>query len=165
MNTLNRTRVLFIKPTATYNILIVFSFFCRVAVLVIGFHDCLVGSTDLSGLTGLCVRLLTANNYKTLLIRHDEFKPHHKKIERVKILEQKLKDLLAVKSAWRRNNERQFKKMFNRVTGHKNVSSSSQFMNLFMDSVFYLIQGICASFLNKFVFHNTFAVFSLWFSF
>ena len=149
-----------------YNIKIVFSFFCRVAVLVIGFHDCLVGSTDLSGLTGLCVRLLTANNYKTLLIRHDEFKPHHKKIERVKILEQKLKDLLAVKSAWRRNNERQFKKMFNRVTGHQRCCYQlAIIMNLFMDSVFYLIQGICASFLNKFVFHNTFAVFSLWFSF
>jgi hypothetical protein len=62
--------------------------------LVVGFHDCLVGGTELSGLTSLCVRLLESKDYKTLIIRHDDLKPQHKKIERVKILEQKLKTLL-----------------------------------------------------------------------
>ena len=51
--------------------------------------------------------------------------------------------------------------MFNRVTGHQRCCYQlAIIMNLFMDSVFYLIQGICASFLNKFVFHNTFVVLS-----
>ena len=44
----------------------------------------------MSGLTSLCVRLLESQSYKTIVIRHDDLKPQHKKIERVKILEQKL---------------------------------------------------------------------------
>ncbi len=68
----------------------------RVALLVIAYHDCMVDSDDLSGLTALCVRLLEAQSYKTLLVRHDDLKPQHKKIEKVKVLEQKLKSLLAI---------------------------------------------------------------------
>lgn len=67
----------------------------KVAIIVIGYHECLVGTDEPSGLTSLYLRLLAAKSYKTLFIRYDDLKPHHKKIERVKILEQKLKDLLA----------------------------------------------------------------------
>ena len=69
-------------------------FFLRVAILIVGYHDCLMGSDELSGLTALLVRLLESQHYKTLIIRHDDLKPQHKKIDRIKILEKKLKTLL-----------------------------------------------------------------------
>ena len=72
--------------------------FSRVAILIVGYHDCLVGSSELSGLSALFVRLLESHQYKTLIIRHDDLKPQHKKIDRIKILEQKLRTLLAPSS-------------------------------------------------------------------
>jgi uncharacterized protein (UPF0297 family) len=44
------------------------------------------------------VRLLEAVGYKALLIRHDDLRAQHKKIENVKILERKLKALLSAKA-------------------------------------------------------------------
>jgi hypothetical protein len=67
----------------------------RLAVMILAFNDCLIGNhSHLSGLTSLCKRLLDARGYSVLLVRHDDLKPSQKKVERVKILEAKLKDSL-----------------------------------------------------------------------
>ena len=64
------------------------------ALIVDDYHDCLLGSSELSGLSALQMRLLEAQSYKVLHVRHDELKLHKSKLENVKLIESKLKKLL-----------------------------------------------------------------------
>jgi hypothetical protein len=59
--------------------------------MVIGYHDTLLGSTELTGLASLYIKLLESQNYKVITVSHNELKPHHKNIERVKMIQQKLR--------------------------------------------------------------------------
>lgn len=67
----------------------------RVALLVVGYHDCLLGpAADLSGLTDLYVRLLEAKGFKVLLVKHSDIKLKEKTLDRVKMIQKKLHTLL-----------------------------------------------------------------------
>ena len=68
--------------------------FFRVALMVVGYHDCLLGGKDLNGLTDLYLRLLQAKGFKVLIVKHSDIKPGEKTLERVKMIQQKLKTLL-----------------------------------------------------------------------
>ena len=69
--------------------------FHRVALLVVGYHDCLLGpAADLSGLTDLYVRLLEAKGFKVLLVKHSDIKLKEKTLDRVKMIQKKLHTLL-----------------------------------------------------------------------
>ena len=71
----------------------------RVALMILSFNDCLIGSPKhLSGLSNLCKRLLEARGYSVMIVRHDDVKHNHKKVEKVKILEAKLKQTLSSKT-------------------------------------------------------------------
>lgn len=67
----------------------------RVAIKVLSYNDCLLSSSELSGLNKLCKTLLEARGYSVLFIRHDDLKAHHQKVEKIKMLEAKLKTLLS----------------------------------------------------------------------
>jgi len=66
----------------------------RVALMVVGYHDCLLGGNDLSGLTDLYVRLLEAKGFKVLIVKHSDIKPKEKTLDRVKMIQKKLQTLL-----------------------------------------------------------------------
>ncbi len=71
----------------------------RVGLMILAFNDCLLGDTkELTGLIGLCKRLLESLDYSVMIVRHDDVKHNHQKLEKVKILEAKLKTVLSSKS-------------------------------------------------------------------
>ena len=71
---------------------------CRVALLVVGYHDCLLDGNDVNGLTDLKIRLLEAKGFKVLIIRHSDLKPKENTLDRVKMIQHRLKILLNVEN-------------------------------------------------------------------
>ncbi len=65
----------------------------RVALLVTSFSDSLINGSP-SGLTALRSRLLNAAGYKVLEVGHVEFSTRITKVDRIKLLEKKLRSLL-----------------------------------------------------------------------
>ena len=65
----------------------------RMAVFCVGYHDCLADGTTLSGATSLCLRLLESK-VKVFTIMHNYSQPRQKVIERVTMLDSKLKKFL-----------------------------------------------------------------------
>lgn len=63
---------------------------------MIGFHETLIGNNELTGLAALHVKLLESLNYKVVTFKHSELKPHHKNIDRVKIIQEKLKSAFEI---------------------------------------------------------------------
>jgi hypothetical protein len=61
--------------------------------MIHGYHDCLMDNSP-SGLTVLCQRLLEALDFKVLVVNHWEVQPHQKPLDRARMLEKKLKELL-----------------------------------------------------------------------
>jgi len=70
----------------------------RVALLVVGYHDCLLDGIDVNGLTDLKIRLLEAKGFKVLIIRHSDLKPKENTLDRVKMIQHRLKILLNVEN-------------------------------------------------------------------
>ena len=67
----------------------------RLAVQILGFHDCLLGDLKhVSGAVSLQSRLLKARGYKVMLIRYDDVKDKHTQLQKVKILDGKLRSTL-----------------------------------------------------------------------
>ena len=67
----------------------------RLAVQILGFHDCLLGDlTHLGGAVSLQSRLLEARGYKVMLIRYDDVNDKHTQLQKVKILDAKLRSAL-----------------------------------------------------------------------
>ena len=67
----------------------------RVAVMTVGYHDCLLDSVELSGLFVFQQRLLEARGCKVFLIKHSEIKLNMKTLDRVKLLQDRLQNLLS----------------------------------------------------------------------
>lgn len=61
--------------------------------MVASFQDCNVNGSP-GGLLTLCQRLVSAIGIKPLVIHYSDVAPEKKKLDTVKCLEQKLKDLL-----------------------------------------------------------------------
>ena len=67
----------------------------RLAVQILGYHDCLLGDlVNLNGAVSLQSRLLKARGYKVMLIRYDAVSDKHTKLQKVKILDAKLRSAL-----------------------------------------------------------------------
>ena len=67
----------------------------RLAVQILGYHDCLLGDlVHLNGAVSLHSRLLRARGYKVMLIRYDDINDKHTELQKVKILEAKLRSAL-----------------------------------------------------------------------
>jgi hypothetical protein len=67
--------------------------FFRVAVMCVGYHDCLADGTTLSGATSLNLRLLESK-MKVFLILHNYSQPCENTLDRVRMLDTKLKSFL-----------------------------------------------------------------------
>lgn len=65
----------------------------RVAVMCVGYHDCLADGTTLSGATSLNLRLLESK-MKVFLILHHYSQPRENTLDRVRMLDTKLKSFL-----------------------------------------------------------------------
>lgn len=79
------------------------AFLCSVALMVAAYNDCVSGGSGrTSGLTALCDRLLESRGYRVLTVFHDDFAPDPaaqsaplKLVDKIKILEDKLKKVMA----------------------------------------------------------------------
>jgi len=69
----------------------------KVALLVASFQDCIINGSE-SGATALNVRLLRANGYKVILVRHDMLQPDMTVVARVKFLELMLQSALGIRA-------------------------------------------------------------------
>ena len=59
----------------------------RLAVQILGFHDCLLGDLKhVSGAVSLQSRLLKARGYKVMLIRYDDVKDKHTQLQSYKVI-------------------------------------------------------------------------------
>jgi len=67
----------------------------RVAIMCVGFHDCLADGSTLSGATSLNLRLLESKA-KVFMIKHNYCGPRQKELERVTVLDSALKKLLSI---------------------------------------------------------------------
>ena len=63
--------------------------------MCVGYHDCLVDGTTLSGAASLNLRLLESK-VKTFVIKHNYCSPHQKELERAKLLDNSLKKFLSI---------------------------------------------------------------------
>ena len=63
------------------------------AVLCVGYHDCLADGTTLNGATALNLKLLEAK-LKVFVIMHNYSQPRQNTIDRVQMLDAKLKTFL-----------------------------------------------------------------------
>jgi len=66
----------------------------RLAVIVAGFQDCLLGGSHVGGVTSFSVRLAEAAGYKVLLVTHLDISTHMKLVTRVQKLDKMLRKLL-----------------------------------------------------------------------
>ena len=67
----------------------------RVAILVVSYNESLTGNkAPLSGITDLKMRLLKARGYNVMLIKYDDLSPKLQKLQKVKLLEAKLRSVL-----------------------------------------------------------------------
>ena len=64
------------------------------AVLCVGYHDCLADGTTLSGATALNLKLLETK-LKVFVILHNYSQPRQNTIDRVQMLDTKLKTFLS----------------------------------------------------------------------
>merc|ERR1712107_733179 len=69
----------------------------KVALLVASFQDCIINGSE-SGATALNVRLLRANGYKVILVRHDMLQPDMTVVARVKFPELMLRSALGIRA-------------------------------------------------------------------
>jgi len=67
----------------------------KVALMVASFQDCLINGSE-SGATALNVRLLEADGYKVIMVRHDMLQSDMKVVARVKFLELMLQNALGI---------------------------------------------------------------------
>jgi len=70
----------------------------RVALMVVGFHDCLLDGRELSGLSDLNKRLLEARGCKVLFANHWEIKARQPVLDKAKLLKKKLQELVSPSS-------------------------------------------------------------------
>ena len=66
----------------------------RVAVMCLGYHDCLADGMAPSGSSSLCIQLLKLKGFKVLVIMPSTFHARQQTLDRIKTLESKLKNLL-----------------------------------------------------------------------
>jgi len=67
----------------------------KVALMVASFQDCLINGSE-AGATALNVRLLQADGYKVMMVRHDMLQPDMTVVARVKFLELVLQNALGI---------------------------------------------------------------------
>jgi len=68
----------------------------RMVLTTASFQDCLIGGA-VSGLTAFNTRLIEAAGYRVFLVKYTDWQPSSKLVAKVKILDDKLKQLLGVK--------------------------------------------------------------------
>jgi len=67
----------------------------KVALMVASFQDCLINGSE-AGSTALNIRLLQADGYKVMMVRHDMLQPDMTVVARVKFLELVLQNALGI---------------------------------------------------------------------
>jgi len=70
----------------------------RMALVTASFQDCLIGGSNLTGLTAFNVKLMEAAGYKVFLVKWSDWQTSSKLVARVKLLDERLKQMMLVES-------------------------------------------------------------------